>query len=123
LFHSASTQWDDGKKYNILLYKKHRVCIQSDGENGKRTKEKYKLKKKRENQGRKMLLYVIDIDGFEMKKNRERESEEKNGKTGKNLYGREHKRSSNSSEAQDEARMRRMRCWWRWKKKPKMSYD
>jgi hypothetical protein len=37
---------DDGKKYNILLYKKNRVCIQSDEENGKRTKEKYKLKKK-----------------------------------------------------------------------------
>ena len=32
-----------------------------------RTEEKYKLKK-RESQGRKILLYAIDIDGFEMKK-------------------------------------------------------
>lgn len=36
----------------------------------KNSEEKYKLKKSsssRANQGRKMLLYVIDIDGFEMK--------------------------------------------------------
>lgn len=32
-----------------------------------RTEEKYKLKT-RESQGRKILLYAIDIDGFEMKK-------------------------------------------------------
>lgn len=57
----------------ILLYK-HIESVYT-AKKIRRMKEKYKLKKKRENQGRKMLLYVIDIDGFEMKKKIESERE------------------------------------------------
>jgi hypothetical protein len=55
-----------------------------------------------------MLLYVIDIDGFEMKKSRER----KNGKTGKIYMA-----ASSSSSSQHRLRVEAT------KKKPKMSYD